>query len=261
MFQLNFSISDSSKGKELDLNDLDLSVLHEFLKQVQNFLKGSKNNDLNNLQIGLESGSAVVTVRGLEPEMQDIIEDYIHLQGNTDLSPIDRKRANIIKTWQQAEAVNKNKRTYNIYYIDGGSNPVGPKVEISKKTKYRLPQTWVEVEEYLYGKIFDMGGKKNANVHIALENGETLKVNTDQSFLAKEKKNHLYKDQLLRVKAWQNVDTKELDGDRIELISFEAHDKGFDKSKYDKLAHKTAEAWKDVPDISRWIEEGRGNIE
>lgn len=261
MLQLNFSISDNNKGKELNLNDLDLTVLPKFLEQVYNFLRGSNNNDLTNLKIGLESGSAVVTVKGSEPEMQDVVKDYTSLQDSNDLSHLDKKRASVIKAWQQTEAVNKNKRTYNIFYIDNRSNAVKSRVEISKKTNYKLPQTWVEVEKYLYGQIFDMGGKNNVNVHITLENGQTLKVNTNKPLLAGEEENRLYKDQLLRVKAWQDIDTKELDGDRIELISFEAHDEVFDKSKYDKLAHKTAEAWKDVPDVNKWVEEGRGNIE
>jgi len=102
-----------------------------------------------------------------------------------------------------------------------------------------------------------MGGKHKPNVHIALENGDSLTLDAKAEFLADDSENRLYKDQLVRIKAEQNLRTKELRKEAI--VSFEKYAPHFDESEFEALSVKVKSAWADVPDIVAWVEEVRGN--
>ena len=258
MIQISFILQDNSRGEELDLNNLDLGLFADFFRQVQDFLRGSNNQDLSEMKIGVRSGSATVLVEGSKSVLSPLLKDYAYLQKHTDLSRIDSKRAKIIKSWQETDAVRQNKRTYQITHKTRESEPESSMVAISQNTSYKLPQLWVDVELYLYGHIYDMGGKNKSNVHMELENGDSIIVEADQEFLAGEKENHLYKKQLIRVKARQNIADNSVSN--AKLISFESYNRIFNQAEYKKLAEKGAQAWKGIKDIDKWIEEGRGNL-
>ena len=257
--QINFTLKDNVKGKELSLDNLDLGLLADFLKQVQEFLRGSENLDLGNIQIGIQSGSAAVVASGADADLATVLRDSALLKDSTDLSRIDPRRARVIRNWQESEAVRHSKRTYQITQDGGNKHSAKTQITVSKDTKYTLPLVWADVELYLYGHIYDMGGKNKSNIHMTLENGDSLTIDADQDFLANEKKNHLYKKRLVKIKARQNIKDKSIDG--AELISFEHYDGAFEQSKYDQLAEKGSIAWKDVLDVNEWVEEGRGNLE
>ena len=82
-----------------------------------------------------------------------------------------------------------------------------------------LASTWVSVEKYLTGRVFDIGGKQNPNVHVILsDSGNDLVVQATEQQLGGERENQLYKEVTLHVQAEQHLRTKALRN--IRLIEF-----------------------------------------
>ena len=260
--KFQFSLQDQRMGKEISLENVDLGVLSDFAKQVQSFLKGEENLDLENVEVKLTSGSTVFQVEAPEAMAGSLIRDLDHIAKDDDLSGVDPKRAKIVKDWQGSKAVREGRRSYGLKKIARGPDKrqSTSEAKISKDSTYRLPQTLVDVELYLKGQIETMGGKSDPNIHMTLETGESLIIDAGRELLRDEEHNPLYKDRMVRVKAKKNTKTQALKD--AEVVSFEPPPSGKNNpDKYDQLAKKGAVAWGGVPSASKWVEEMRGNLE
>ena len=60
-----------------------------------------------------------------------------------------------------------------------------------------------------------------------------------------------HQDQQIRIKAEQNLRTKELRNE--SLISFEKYELHFDEDEFQVLCEKAGPAWVDVPVIVAWV--------
>ena len=101
----------------------------------------------------------------------------------------------------------------------------------------RTDDVWVQVEKYLYGNVIDMGGKNKANVHLELENGQTLIMTSTQDFLSRDEQNRLYRPALLHVTAEENLLTGALRN--LSLLAFEAHQPRYDEDEFNLLGQCT----------------------
>ena len=267
MAKFQFSLQGQRAGKDLSLSNVDLGLLSEFAKQVQAFLKGEDNSNLDQVEIELKSGSTMFQVTTPEDIFGSLMQDIDYLAENEDLSGIDHKRAKIIlKDWQGSRAVRDGLRSYGLKRVVAEREPSKPKtgVTISKSSTYRLPQILVDVELYLRGQIENMGGVSDPNIHITLDGGDSLIINAGRDLLREEEYNPLYKDRLIRVRAKKNTQTQRLEG--AEVVSFEPSQNKKPKpgkpDKYEQLAEKGAAlAWKNVPNASEWVERVRGNLD
>ena len=253
--KISFSIKDKVFGENLDPSNLTLPLLAEFIDQVSLFIKGDSRKDLSTVKTSIEEGSLMVTAHDNDDLFLDAFEDYLLINEKNSLSGISRYRANIIEKWQEHAKENKD-RVYNVSFDDEDST--SSNLVISSETNYvRKKDIWIDVELYLYGKIYDMGGKTNPNVHVELDNGRSLTVSTDATTLLGEKKNLLYKKQLVRIKAQENIDTKELRGET--LVSFENYNPVFNEEEFELISSKAREAWSSVRNASQWVDELRGS--
>ena len=116
---------------------------------------------------------------------------------------------------------------------------------------------WVRVERYLRGEIYEIGGLRSVNAHIRLPDGKSLPVEAERDVLRADKTNRLYKPAMVRIAAEYNVATREYRNAR--LIEFVEHESKLDEKDLDRLVHRGAKAWQDVPDASAWVESLRGN--
>ena len=115
---------------------------------------------------------------------------------------------------------------------------------------------WVQVERYIRGEIQDLGGSTKANAHVRLPDGRTLKVTADREVLRDDSVNRLYKQAMLRIRAEFNVLTRELRN--ATLMEFVEYAPRVDEEELARLTRRGAQAWKDVPDATAWVDELRG---
>lgn len=255
---LSFKLKDKVLGSDVSLDNLSLPLLAEYTEDVAQFLKGHERRlDLTSIKTSVKSGSLVLAVENEAGVLDDALDDYKHI-AEGDLSAVDEARASIIEKWQQ-EVYRYPDRLYELIQdVVEDNKPSSSVITISKDTDYKKPQdVWVTVEKYVYGRIFDLGGKNVANVHLDLDTGTTIKVGAETKLLVEDKTNRLYRNQLVRISAEQNIRTKKLRNEK--LISFENYSPHFDEDEFASFTEKGTVAWKSVSDPSQWIEELRGN--
>ena len=255
--KITFSVKDEVLGSELTPENTTLPILSDFVDQVSSFIKGEKRVDLAGIKTSLTRGSLAITAYNNDiGTLNNAIVDYGHIVENRSIDKIDPTRAKIFEMWQSA-AKASDARIYHIEMSDNGKTSI---ITIDKNSEYSSKKIiWVDVDLYLYGKIYDLGGKSKPNVHIELENGKTLKIGTNSSILSQDEENRLYKDQLVRIKAKRNIYTRELKEE--QLISFEKYNPVFDEENFQSIVKKARLAWKNVGDASKWVEDLRSGGE
>jgi len=251
---LSFAMEDEVLGGALSPTNLTLPLLKDYIEQVQSFLKGSHRTDLNEVKASIVEGSLAVVADNASGVLGDAAEDYAALKNSQVIEDMDPIRARIIELWQ-ADA---NKHPNRVYKLSLGDTEGNGIIEISGKTNYVVKKDiWVNVEVYAYGTIYDLGGKSKSNVHLELDNGSTLTIETSAKVLGLDNENRLYKRQLVRIRAEQNLDSKKLRNE--QLVAFEEYDPRFDEAEFEALADKVQEAWGSVKSTSSWVEELRGS--
>ncbi|MFA5866353.1 MAG: hypothetical protein WC891_00090 [Actinomycetota bacterium] len=253
---MRFRLQNKINGIDVELAYLTIPLVKEFLSEIEEFIKGGKRIDLTQVIAGMENGSVAVDVVDNHAGQLDSTFDALEKLGEgRDLTVLDPGRAKVIELWQK-KAKNDEDVVYEVSL--GEDNSIAPVITISKDTDFKAgPDYWVDVELYLYGRVFDMGGKTIPNVHIELEGGKTVKIGTRASELMADKQNRLYKNQLVRISAMRNIETGELKDERF--ISFENYNPRFDEDEFSRIEKQAKLAWKDVPSVTAWLEDLRGN--
>lgn len=250
--ELSFAINDRIKDAQLSPARVPLMLLGEFQKDVREFLVGNgRDVDPAQVQISIEEGSLKFVAIGLitATTLWGDLESLRHADA---LSRIDAKRAAVIERWQAAAKSNPSRR----YVV--ASQDKQPIFAVDNTTYYhQIDDIWVNVEKYLYGKIVDWGGKTKANVHLELQTGKTLTVETSQHLIAQEQQNLVYKQALLHVSAEENLVTGDLRN--LRLLAFEHHQPIYDNDEFKQMVERGTQAWSSVENSSQWLESLRGN--
>jgi len=255
--KLQFRVKDEVLGEDLSLDNLSLTILSEFTSQVATFVKGSSKVDLGEIKTSVKNGSVAIQLENSSGLLNDVLRDYELARTMGLVDEVDPRRIVIIEQWQTLAKRNES-RAYELSLFDEVKKTFTNILNITKNSNFVLKLTnWVDVEEYVYGKVYDMGGKNKPNVHIELENGNTLKIDSEVSLLAKDNINRLYQKQLVRISAQKNIATKELRNEK--LISFEHYDPTFDEESFNAIVKKGRLAWKSIASPSEWVESLRGN--
>ena len=255
--ELYFSVKDTVQDAQIDLSNLSLPIISELIEAVAKFIKGTSSIDLSEVKVAIKAGSVAIVVPS-SPSIAPAIADYDEIKASGNLDKIDSIRARIITDLQEKAKKNPN-RTYTISDTSDITKIDLQSIVISNESDYRttIEDQWVKTETYVYGRIYDIGGKIKPNVHITLENGDTVRLDADAEFLAGDSENRLYKYQLVRIKAEQNLRTKKLRNEKV--VSFDKYAPRFDESEFQALSAKVKSSWAGVPDIVAWVEEARGN--
>lgn len=249
--QLRFAVSDRINDVEVGPKHVPLALLGEFQKDVSEFLKGSNRDvDPMEVQVAIETGSLAFVASGLLAAAS-LWGDLERLKPGESLSSIDAKRANVVERWQTSARQNPNRR----YLVADQSNQVFLSIDSDSNFR-KIEEVWVHVEKYLHGKIVDMGGKTNANVHLELEDGTVMKVASTQNSLAEGEQNRLYRNALLHVAAEESLLTGELRN--MSLLAFENHHASYNEDEFKSMVERGTQAWASVPDASIWLETLRG---
>ena len=250
--RITIALIDHTAGFEATPDRVRLGDLVDFSSDVANFLRGEdKEVDTKTLEVAVREGSyAYETVPLLSAP--SLFRDLRSLLDGELLDNVDAKRREVMERWQKAARQSKQV-TYRI------SAPfLSRSIEINAETDYHADDAdqWVQVERYIRGEIQDLGGVTKANAHVKLPDGRTLKVTAERDVLRDDTQNRLYKVAMLRIKAEYNVLTRELRNAR--LVEFVEHATNVDEDELARMTRRGANAWKDVPDATAWVDELRG---
>jgi hypothetical protein len=252
---LEYSLDDLVGGQPLTPENVDLPTLRGFLEEVEKFIKGDvPGASLADSQVRIEKGSVKVVALVAHPLAADARADLAKLEQTHDLDAIQPKRAQVLEDWQKRA----RRSSSRIYSISGESSGHSIKVTKTSQFQHAGENAWVSVEKHLTGKVVDLGGKQDPNVHLVLaDTGESVRVGATEQQLAAEKENQLYKDVTLRVQGEQHLKTKALRN--LRLIQFSSQTTEVDEQALESLWQKGRTAWKDVPSAAGWVETLRGN--
>ena len=250
--RITIALIDSTAGFEATPERVRLGDLVEFSKDVANFLRGEdKDVDTNTLEVAIRPGSFAIETTPLL-SAPGLFRDLRSLLGGELLDNLDTKRREVMERWQKA-ARQSRQVAYRI------SAPfLDRPVVINSESDYHADDAdqWVQVERYIRGEIQDLGGVTKAKAYVKLPDGSTLKVTAERDVLRDDSVNRLYKVAMLRIKAEYNVLTRDLRNAR--LIEFVEYAPKVDEDELVRMTRRGANAWKDVPDATAWVDELRG---
>lgn len=254
--ELEFSLDDVVGGQPLTPETIDLPTLRGFLEEVEVLIKGDGTGvSLAESRVRIERGSVKVVTLVAHLLAADARADLANLQRTGDLDLIQPKRAQVIEKWQ----LRARRTPSRIYTVPVGSDSQVLRVSNTTQFQHGGENSWVSVERYLTGKVVDIGGKQDPNVHLVLaDGGVSLRVGATEQQLAAEKENQLYREVTLRVQGEQHLKTKALRN--LRLVEFLSQTTEVDEQALALLWRKGQAAWRDVKSATGWVEALRGNV-
>lgn len=228
--------------------DVDIDDVRSIISDIETFLFPTRDEKQLRplISYDIEPGSAVhkfflpislvILFNGLTAEIGK----------RKSLSFLDYKRQVVIANLQQKAA--KDGLSIQL----GNSLTQSPTLEISNETAFELETAqFFESEFYLYGEIYQEGGKK-PNIHITTSKFGNLAVSaTKEQILEGDKKT--YKPYGIKVKGKKNLADGRLTD--LELIEFINYRPVFDRSLLDKAIDRAAANLGKIKNLDRWIED------
>lgn len=252
---VEFILRGKLEGVDITPQSIGLHLFNQFNAEVEDLIVGSQRAlKLTEAKVRVEEGSYRLKVVLTAALLASFGPDLQRLNRQDSLGEIDPERAKIIQRWQA-----RAKSDQNLQYEVRSAGEAPAKVQVTSSTDYHVGKTtpWVAVEQYLFGRIVDMGGAQKANVHLAVEGtGRIQIVGASEELLREQKENRLYHTALLRVRAEQHNRTGELRN--IRLIDFEEYDPSYNEQELEKFIEEGTKAWADVPDAAAWVRDLRG---
>jgi hypothetical protein len=238
----------TNKDNSLSPKDIDINEVKEFISDIETFLYPNRKEKQNRPHISydLEEGSAkhkfflpitaVILFNGLTSEINN--------RNNLDF--LDYKRQSIIDKFQ--------KRAISDGYVIEFNNSLTKEVTltIDYTTNFEMiAPTFYESEFYLYGEIYQEGGKK-PNLHISTKKFGNLTVKaTKEQIMDGEKKT--YKPYGIKVRGKKSLEDESLTD--LELIEFIQYKPVFNKSLLDKVIEKASENLSKITNVDAWLDD------
>lgn len=238
----------TNKDNILTPEDIDINEIKEFISDVETFLYPNRKEKQNRPHISyhIEEGSvkqkffmpitAVILFNGLTNEIRN--------RNNLDF--LDDKRQSIMDKFQK-KAV---KEGYTIEF--NNSISADSSLVIDESTNFEMiAPTYYESEFYLYGEIYQEGGK-NPNLHISTKKYGNLTVSaTKEQIMDGEKKT--YKPYGIKVRGKKSLeDNKPID---LELVEFIQYQPVFNQSLLEKVIEKASVNLNKISNVDAWIDD------
>lgn len=236
----------TSRDNSLTPKDVDINEVKEFISDVETFLYPNRKEKQNRPHISydIEEGSAihkfflpisaVILFNGLTNEIKN--------RNNLDF--LDYKRQSIIDKFQR-KAINEG---YTIVLNNSISNESS--LIINESTDFEMiTPTFYESEFYLYGEIYQEGGK-HPNLHISTKKYGNLTITaTKAQIMDGEKKT--YKPYGIKVKGKKSLEDNKLSD--LALLEFIQYKPVFNKTLLDKVMDKASENLSEITNVDSWL--------
>jgi len=250
--QGHIEIRITNKDNTLTPMDVDISDIKELISDVETFLYPTRKEKKNRPHISydLEEGSAkhkfflpisiVILFNGLTKE----------IKSRNNLDFLDYKRQSIIDKFQKIASRDE----FIIEFNDSLSKENN--LTIDSTTRFEMISTpFYESEFYLYGEIYQEGGKK-PNLHISSKKYGNLTISaTKEQIMEGEKRT--YKFYGLKVKGKKNFEDDELSD--LELLEYIQYNPVFNKSILDKVIEKASGNLSKITNVDSWINDLRAD--
>ena len=236
----------SNRENSLKPKDVDINEVKEFISDVESFLYPNRKEKKNRPHISydLEEGSAkhrfflpitaVILFNGLTNE----------IKSRNNLDFLDYKRQFVIDKFQ--------KRALQDGYIIEFNNSMTNEstLVIDESTNFEMiAPTFIESEFYIYGEIYQEGGK-TPNLHISSKKYGNLTVSaTKEQIISGEKKT--YKPYGIKVRG--KKDFKEDALSDLTLLEFIQYKPIFNKSLLNKVIDRASENWSKISNVDSWL--------
>jgi len=233
--------------KNLDPKDIDITEIKNVISDIESFLYPTKEEKRTRPHVSydIEKGSAkhkfflpisaVILFNGLTSE--------INKRESIDF--LDYKRQEIIDKFQQVAI----KKGLTIEFNSSISQE--PTLIINEKSDFKLiiPKFY-ESEFYLYGEIYQEGGKK-PNIHITTSEYGNLTISaTKQQIIEGEKKS--YKPYGVKVHGKKSLEDGKIYD--LKLVEFISYKPVFDKPLLQRAIKSASENLSKIKNLDKWIE-------
>lgn len=238
----------TNKDNTLSPKDIDINEVKDFISDVESFLYPNRKEKQNRPHISydIEEGSvehkfflpitAVILFNGLTSEIKN--------RNNLDF--LDYKRQSIIDKFQK-KAVREG---YVIAFNNSISKESSLVIDYTTNFEMIAP-AFYESEFYLYGEIYQEGGK-NPNLHISTKKHGNLTVSaTKEQIMDGEKKT--YKPYGIKVRGKKSFEDDSLTD--LELVEFIQYKPVFNKSLLEKVIEKASVNWNKISNIDAWLDD------
>lgn len=237
----------TNKENTLRPEDIDINEVKDLISDIESFLYPNRKEkkDRPHISYHIEEGSAkhkfflpitaVILFNGLTNEIRN--------RNNLDF--LDYIRQSIIDKFQK-KAV---KEGYVIEFNHSMSNE--PSLIIDYTTNFEMTApTFYESEFYLYGEIYQEGGK-NPNLHISTKKYGNLVVSaTKEQIMDGEKKT--YKPYGIKVRGKRSFEDDHLTD--LALIEFIQYEPVFNKTLLDEVIEKASVNLSKITDVDAWLD-------
>lgn len=238
----------TNKENTLGPKDIDINEVKDFISDVETFLYPNRKEKQNRPHISydIEKGSAkhkfflpisaVILFNGLTSEIRD--------RNNLDF--LDYKRQSIVDKFQKKA----DKEGYSIKF--NNSHSKGPSLIIDDTTNFEMvAPPFYESEFYLYGEIYQEGGK-NPNLHISTKKYGNLTISaTKEQIMEGEKKT--YKPYGIKVRGKKNFEDNTFTD--LELVEFIPYQPVFNKTLLEKVIQSASVNLNKIANVDAWLDE------
>nr|WP_245243719.1 hypothetical protein [Mariniflexile gromovii] len=238
----------TNKDNTLSPKDIDINEVKDFISDVESFLYPNRKEKQNRPHISydIQEGSAkhkfflpitaVILFNGLTSEIKN--------RNNLDF--LDYKRQSIIDKFQK-KAV---KEGYVIEFNNSISKDSSLIIDYTTNFEMIAP-TFYESEFYLYGEIYQEGGK-SPNLHISTKKYGNLTISaTKEQIMDGEKKT--YKPYGIKVRGKKSFEDDYLTD--LELVEFIQYKPVFNKSLLEKVIEKASANLSKITNVDAWLDD------
>ncbi|MDB9954741.1 hypothetical protein OAD49_04180 [Flavobacteriaceae bacterium] len=238
----------TNKDNSLSPKDIDINEVKDFISDVESFLYPNRKEKQNRPHISydIEEGSAkhkfflpisaVLFFNALTAE--------ISKRDNIDF--LEYKRQSIIDKFQK-KAI---KEDYVIEFNNSISKESSLVIDYTTNFEMIAP-TFYESEFYIYGKIYQEGGK-NPNLHISTKKYGNLTISaTKEQIMDGEKKT--YKPYGIKVLGKKSFEDDSLTD--LELVEFIQYKPVFNKSLLEKVIEKASTNLNKITNVDAWLDD------
>jgi len=238
----------TNKDNTLSPKDIDINEVKDFISDIESFLYPNRKEKLNRPHISydIEEGSAkhkfflpitaVILFNGLTSE----------IKSRNNLDFLDHKRQFIIDKFQK-KAI---KEGYVIEFNNSVSKEASLVIDYTTIFEMIAP-TFYESEFYLYGEIYQEGGK-SPNLHISTEKYGNLTISaTKEQIMKGEKKT--YKPYGIKVRGKKSIEDDKLSD--LTLIEFIQYKPVFNQSLLEKIIKKASVNLSKIANVDAWIDD------
>ncbi|MFY7829741.1 MAG: hypothetical protein ACOVQ4_21585 [Flectobacillus sp.] len=237
------NVSQTLSPKDVDINDLKVLI-----SDIETFLYPSRDEKKLRPHIFYDIQSGSAKHRFFLPLTAVLLFDALlnEIARRNTIDFLEYRRQEIIDRFQKKAS----KAQYIIEFKS--SQTEKPSLTITPQTNFEmLVPPYYESEFYLYGEIYQEGGK-NPNIHIATQKYGNLTVSATKEQIAEGEKK-TYKFYGVKVRGKKRVeDGKLLD---LKLLEFINYKPVFDKDLLNKVIAKASTNLNKIQNLDQWIED------